>query len=93
MTDRALKKLQKFIENNASELFLKVISDSNKGIQSSLPKEFNPVLFKNTQNFLSIENVQFAGNSKDYLTNYEDPTYIGYVVTNLHMSFILAIKK
>lgn len=91
--------IKSFIKKNASNLYSLNISSFDgmfDGLVFNKNKEFRKVTFQkdiNEEHTFGIEDAWFVGMSRDYFTDFENDSFVGYKVFNSCGSFYLAIKK
>ena len=89
--------LKSFIKNN-DNLFVKVKSDFDgmtDCVQYKDNAQFSPAIAtdSNLEHTLGITGLYLVGQSRDYITEYEDENYKGLEIYNCCVSKVIAVKK
>jgi hypothetical protein len=97
MTKITLATLKSFIRKNKNNLYVQVVSDFKSMVDMVTPVKDDFRLAtqneKQNEHTLGISGLWLVGQSRDYITAYEDENFKGYEIYNSCGSSILAVKK
>ena len=98
MTKPTIATVKSFIKKNRQALFIKLTSSFDSQSDSVVNKESEFELSKegesiNEQHDFGVRGAWFVGNSRDYISVYDQPGFSGYRIVNSCGAFVLAVKN
>jgi len=98
MSKPTIATVKSFIKKNRKDLFIKVTSSFDSQVDYVVNKEAEFELSKegdgiNQQHDFGVRGAWFVGNSRDYISIYDQNGFSGYRIVNSCGAFVLAVKN